>query len=40
MRTAAAMTSNMKISQGDAGYVLQDVPHISDYIPDLPVRLF
>lgn len=26
-----------KIVTGQAGYVLQDVPHLSDYIPDLPV---
>ncbi|KAF5461651.1 hypothetical protein F2P56_017730 [Juglans regia] len=26
----------MKIVNGDAGYVLQDVPHLTDYIPDLP----
>ncbi|RWR73578.1 hypothetical protein CKAN_00187200 [Cinnamomum micranthum f. kanehirae] len=25
-----------KIVLGDAGYVLEDVPHLSDYIPDLP----
>lgn len=25
-----------KIITGDAGYVLEDVPHLSDYIPDLP----
>ncbi|KAK9266636.1 hypothetical protein L1049_003588 [Liquidambar formosana] len=25
-----------KIVTGDAGYVLEDVPHLSDYIPDLP----
>lgn len=23
---------------GEAGYVLEDVPHLSDYIPDLHVR--
>lgn len=27
-----------KIVTGSAGYVLEDVPHLSDYIPDLPVR--
>uniref|UniRef100_A0A7N0VAW3 Phosphofructokinase domain-containing protein n=1 Tax=Kalanchoe fedtschenkoi TaxID=63787 RepID=A0A7N0VAW3_KALFE len=32
----AAMTSNMKVVKGEAGYVLQDVPHITDYIPNLP----
>ncbi|XP_072985546.1 ATP-dependent 6-phosphofructokinase 3-like [Typha latifolia] len=25
-----------KIVRGDAGYVLEDVPHLTDYIPDLP----
>ncbi|KAM7513119.1 hypothetical protein LguiB_011994 [Lonicera macranthoides] len=32
------MESNnqMKVVTGDAGYVLEDVPHLSDYIPDLP----
>lgn len=28
--------SSKKIITGDAGYVLEDVPHFSDYIPDLP----
>ncbi|KAA8534904.1 hypothetical protein F0562_029880 [Nyssa sinensis] len=28
--------SQPKIVTGDAGYVLEDVPHLSDYIPDLP----
>ncbi|KAK4837315.1 hypothetical protein QYF36_004502 [Acer negundo] len=28
--------SERKIVNGDAGYVLEDVPHLSDYIPDLP----
>lgn len=27
-----------KVVVGDAGYVLEDVPHFSDYIPHLPVR--
>lgn len=31
-------SSSKKIVTGDAGYVLEDVPHFSDYIPDLPVR--
>ncbi|CAM8938185.1 unnamed protein product [Rhodiola kirilowii] len=30
------MTSNMKVVQGEDGYVLQDVPHVTDYISDLP----
>lgn len=29
-----------KIVTGPGGYVLEDVPHLSDYIPDLPVSLF
>ncbi|KAM7509618.1 hypothetical protein LguiA_020071 [Lonicera macranthoides] len=28
--------SPAKVVTGDAGYVLEDVPHLSDYIPDLP----
>lgn len=31
-------STKVKIVHGDAGYVLEDVPHMSDYIPDLPVR--
>lgn len=27
-----------KIITGPTGYVLEDVPHLSDYVPDLPVR--
>lgn len=27
----------VKISEGDFGYVLDDVPHLTDYIPDIPV---
>lgn len=27
----------MKVVAGGAGYVLEDVPHLSDYISDLPV---
>ena len=26
-----------KIVTGDAGYVLEDVPHLTDYVADLPV---
>lgn len=41
IRSSTAMgfsgTDHMKIVSGDAGYVLQDVPHLSDFIPDLPV---
>lgn len=28
--------SQKKIVTGDAGYILEDVPHFTDYIPDLP----
>lgn len=28
-----------KIVNGPGGYVLEDVPHLSDYIPDLAVRI-
>ncbi|KAF8034074.1 hypothetical protein BT93_C0375 [Corymbia citriodora subsp. variegata] len=29
-------TTKKKIVTGDAGYILEDVPHFSDYIPNLP----
>ncbi|KAJ7973753.1 ATP-dependent 6-phosphofructokinase [Quillaja saponaria] len=32
----ASANSNTKIVTGSAGYVLEDVPHLTDYIPDLP----
>ncbi|KAK6944888.1 Phosphofructokinase domain, partial [Dillenia turbinata] len=32
----SANHSPKKIVKGDGGYVLEDVPHLSDYIPDLP----
>ena len=28
----------MKIVRGDFGYILEDVPHFNDYIPNLPVK--
>ena len=31
--------TNMKVIQGEAGYVLEDVPHLTDYLPDLPVSV-
>lgn len=34
------MNSELKIVTGDAGYVLEDVPHLTDYLPDLPVTFF
>lgn len=30
--------SKPKIVRGSAGYILEDVPHLIDYIPELPVR--
>ncbi|KAD4178725.1 hypothetical protein R6Q59_022315 [Mikania micrantha] len=30
------ISCQMKVETGDAGYVLEDVPHLTDYIPDLP----
>jgi 6-phosphofructokinase 1 len=30
-------TTQMKVVHGDAGYILEDVPHLSDYVPNLPV---
>jgi hypothetical protein len=29
-----------KVVTGPGGYVLEDVPHLSDYIPNLPVSVF
>lgn len=29
----------IKLVEGPAGYVLEDLPHLSDYIHDLPVLL-
>ena len=36
---AISVNSEPKIVSGEAGYVLEDVPHFTDYIPDLPVRI-
>ncbi|GFY97097.1 phosphofructokinase 6 [Actinidia rufa] len=36
---ARASGYQAKIVTGDAGYVLEDVPHLSDHILDLPVSL-
>lgn len=33
----AASNSQAKILYGPDGYILEDVPHLSDYIPELPV---
>ncbi|KAI7732218.1 hypothetical protein M8C21_006101 [Ambrosia artemisiifolia] len=30
------ISCQMKVVTGEAGYVLEDVPHLTDYIPDLP----
>jgi hypothetical protein len=39
--TAAAPAAKLeaKLVTGEAGYVLEDVPHVSDYLPDLPVSV-
>ncbi|XP_051132109.1 ATP-dependent 6-phosphofructokinase 6-like [Andrographis paniculata] len=37
-RTEVA-SSKPKIVAGEFGYLLEDVPHLSDYIPDLPIYL-
>jgi len=41
-RSRAAMASpansDPKVVTGAAGYILEDVPHLTDYIPNLPVR--
>ena len=34
---ADSADTHMKIVEGEYGYVLEDVPHLTDYIPDLPV---
>lgn len=31
--------SQLKIVHGEAGYILEDVPHLSDYVSNLPVSL-
>ncbi|KAL2237058.1 ATP-dependent 6-phosphofructokinase 6 [Sesamum indicum] len=33
---ASMSNYQMKVITGDSGYVLQDVPHLTDYIPNLP----
>lgn len=35
---AAKWAMKKKLVGGDAGYVLEDVPHLTDYMPQLPVR--
>lgn len=32
--------SEPKIVTGEAGFELEDVPHLTDYIPELPVKFF
>lgn len=39
MGTGEEKMKMMKVEKGEYGYVLEDVPHLTDYIPDLPVRL-
>lgn len=29
----------MKVSSGDGGAILEDVPHLTDWLPDLPVSI-
>lgn len=31
--------TDRKVEFGEAGYVFEDVPHLSNYIPDLPVAI-
>lgn len=38
MGSGSAVNTKPKVVTGTAGYVLQDVPHLSDFIPDLQVR--
>jgi hypothetical protein len=39
MGIACSENSHLKSVSVEAGYVLEDVTHINDYIPDLPVSL-
>lgn len=36
---SSAMDHNGRDAPGDFRYVLEDVPHLTDYLPDLPVSL-
>ncbi|MFS7907556.1 putative 6-phosphofructokinase [Helianthus anomalus] len=36
----AATLSQPKIVTGNHGYILDDVPHLADYIPDLPIQVY
>ena len=36
--SACKWAMKKKLVGGDAGYVLEDVPHLTDYLPELPVR--
>lgn len=31
--------ADRKVVEGEFGYVLEDVPHFTDYLPDVPVSL-
>ncbi|KAF7813897.1 ATP-dependent 6-phosphofructokinase 3 [Senna tora] len=33
---ASSPNSKPKIVTGPTGYILEDVPHLSDYVPNLP----
>lgn len=35
---ASKWAMKKKLVGGDGGYVLEDVPHLADYLPKLPVR--
>lgn len=37
---AVPNSPDVKLVYGTAGYELEDVPHLSDYIENLPVRVF
>jgi hypothetical protein len=38
MAMAVSTTDEKKILKGRCGAVLEDVPHLTDWLPDLPVR--
>jgi hypothetical protein len=40
VQMCAATSKTSKISTGSGGAVLEDVPHLTDWLPDLPVRFF
>jgi hypothetical protein len=40
VQMSAATSKTSKISTGSGGAVLEDVPHLTDWLPDIPVRFF